>query len=96
MPTRILIVRLSALGDIVHAVPVLSAIGRHDPAAEIDWLVEAAYAPVLSLVHGLRQRVIVRARAVPPAAGAAPPGGSASPGSDPPAPRAVVVGGGLG
>jgi lipopolysaccharide heptosyltransferase I len=67
VPARILIVRLSALGDIVHAVPVLSALRRHDPAVEIDWLVEEAYAPVLSLVQGLRQHVIVRARVVPPA-----------------------------
>jgi len=58
---RILIVRLSALGDIVHAVPVLAALRRHDPAIEIDWLVEAAYEPVLALVDGIRQRVVVRA-----------------------------------
>lgn len=63
MPSRILIVRLSALGDIVHAVPVLAALRRHDPSAEIDWLVEEAYAPILALVDGLRQRVIVRAGA---------------------------------
>jgi heptosyltransferase I len=62
LATRILIVRLSALGDIVHAVPVLSAIRRHDPSAEIDWLVEESYAAVLSMVDGLRRRVIVRAR----------------------------------
>lgn len=61
--SRILIVRLSALGDIVHAVPVLAAIRRHDAAAEVDWLVEEAYAPVLSLVDGLRQRIIVRSSA---------------------------------
>ena len=71
--------RLSALGDIVHAVPVLSALRRHDPAAEIDWLVEEAYAPVLSLVQGLRRRVIVRARSVSPVLSAiAPAGGGAS------------------
>ncbi|MCC7035031.1 MAG: lipopolysaccharide heptosyltransferase I [Acidobacteria bacterium] len=69
MSLRILIVRLSALGDIVHALPVLSALGRQDPEAEIDWLVEEAYAPVLSLARGLRQRVVVRARAVPPPGG---------------------------
>jgi heptosyltransferase I len=62
LPSRILIVRLSALGDIVHAVPVLEAIRRHDPAAEIDWLVEEAYAAVLELVDGLCHRVIVRGR----------------------------------
>ena len=62
MSTRILIVRLSALGDIVHAVPVLSAIRRHDPSAEIDWLVEESYAAVLGMVDGLRRRIIVRAK----------------------------------
>jgi heptosyltransferase I len=61
LPGRILIVRLSALGDIVHAVPVLASLRRHDPAAEIDWLVEAAYEPILSLVEGIRRRIVVRA-----------------------------------
>ena len=65
MPSRILIVRLSALGDIVHAVPVLAALGRQEPGVEVDWLVEEAYAPVLGLVDGLRRRVIVRARRGP-------------------------------
>lgn len=59
---RILIVRLSALGDIVHAMPVLSALLRQWPAARVDWLVEEAYAPILSLAAGLHRRVIVRGR----------------------------------
>jgi heptosyltransferase I len=57
---------LSALGDIVHAVPVLTALRRHDPGIEVDWLVEEAYAPVLEMVDGIRQRVIVRARTAQP------------------------------
>jgi heptosyltransferase I len=61
LPTRILIVRLSALGDIVHAVPVLTALRRQEPAVKVDWLVEEAYAPILALVDGLHQRVVVRA-----------------------------------
>lgn len=60
---RILIVRLSALGDIVHALPVLAAIARHWPEAKVDWLVEDAYAPILSLAKGLSRRVVVRGRA---------------------------------
>ncbi len=60
---RILIVRLSALGDIVHAVPVLNALRRQDPQVEVDWLVEERYADVLGLVDGLRRRVLVRAAA---------------------------------
>ncbi|MCC7124461.1 MAG: lipopolysaccharide heptosyltransferase I [Acidobacteria bacterium] len=59
---RVLIVRLSALGDIVHAVPVLAALKRHDPSIEVDWLVEESYASVLALVDGIRQRIVVRAR----------------------------------
>jgi ADP-heptose:LPS heptosyltransferase len=35
---RILIVRLGALGDIVHAIPVAAALRRAFPAARIDWL----------------------------------------------------------
>jgi lipopolysaccharide heptosyltransferase I len=57
---RILIVRLSALGDIVHALPVLSAIRSAFPAAQIDWLAEAAYAGILDLVDGLNEPIVVR------------------------------------
>lgn len=66
---------MSALGDIVHAVPVLAALRRQDPAVEVDWLVEEAYEPVLSLVDGLRQRIVVRAsgeRAPSPVSGDPP------------------------
>ncbi len=52
---------MSALGDIVHALPVLAAIRRAWPAVRVDWIVDEAYAPILSLAEGLHQRVIVRA-----------------------------------
>lgn len=57
---RILIVRMSALGDIVHALPVLSALREAQPAAEIDWLVDARYAGILDFVDGIHQRIIGR------------------------------------
>jgi len=60
---RILIVRMSALGDLVHALPVLAALRRAWPAARVDWIVDEAYAPILSLAEGLHRRVIVRASA---------------------------------
>lgn len=59
---KILIVRLSALGDIVHALPVLAAIKKAMPEAEVDWLVEENYASILSIASGLHRRIIVRAR----------------------------------
>ena len=39
-PTRLLIVRLSAFGDCLHAVPTLVALRRHFPGAEIGWAIE--------------------------------------------------------
>ncbi len=50
------------MGDIVHALPVLAAIKKAMPGAEVDWLVEENYASILSLATGLRRRIIVRAR----------------------------------
>ena len=58
---KILIVRLSALGDIVHALPVLNRLRTAFPAAQIDWLVEENYAATLTLATGLHRRIIVRA-----------------------------------
>jgi heptosyltransferase-1 len=63
---RILIVRLSALGDIVHALPVLAALRQAVPAARIDWLVEENYSSILSIASGLHRRIVVRARASSP------------------------------
>jgi heptosyltransferase I len=59
---------MSALGDIVHALPVLAALRRAKPDVEIDWLVDRKYAGILEHVEGLAQRIIGRpglSRAVP-------------------------------
>lgn len=37
---RILIVRLSAIGDVIHALPCLDVLRRHWPKAHIGWVVE--------------------------------------------------------
>jgi heptosyltransferase I len=57
---RILLVRMSALGDIVHALPVLAALRTAFPAAAIDWLAESSYAGVFDVVEGISTRVVVR------------------------------------
>jgi heptosyltransferase-1 len=44
---RILIVKLSSFGDVLHALPTLEALRTVYPQARITWLVEAAYAPLL-------------------------------------------------
>jgi lipopolysaccharide heptosyltransferase I len=58
--TRILIVRMSALGDIVHALPVLAAIRQARPEVEVDWLADRKYAGILDLVDGVAERIIGR------------------------------------
>ncbi|MDX1996756.1 MAG: lipopolysaccharide heptosyltransferase I [Thermoanaerobaculia bacterium] len=45
---RYLLIRTSALGDVVHGLPVLAALRRHQPEAHIGWVVEASLAPLLT------------------------------------------------
>ncbi len=44
---KILIVKLSSIGDIVHTLPTLAAISRALPEAEISWAVEKSSAEIL-------------------------------------------------
>jgi heptosyltransferase-1 len=60
---RILLVRTSALGDVVHALPVLAALARHRPAARLAWAVEEAFAPLLAGHADLERVIPVRLRA---------------------------------
>ena len=43
---RILLVKTSSLGDVVHNLPVASDIASALPGAEIDWVVEEAFAAI--------------------------------------------------
>ena len=44
---RILLVKLSAMGDVLHALPTLEALRAVYPQGRITWMVETAYAPLL-------------------------------------------------
>ncbi|MDA0772300.1 MAG: lipopolysaccharide heptosyltransferase I, partial [Cyanobacteria bacterium] len=52
---RILIIKLSALGDIVHTIPALNALQAQYPQAQIDWLVYQSFAPILENQEALNQ-----------------------------------------
>ena len=54
---KILIVKLSSLGDVVHAMPAVQDLRQAWPQAQIDWVVEPAFAPLLRRCSGV-QRVI--------------------------------------
>jgi heptosyltransferase-1 len=46
-PQRVLIIKPSAIGDVVHALPVLNLLRRRWPAAHVSWLVTPACAGLL-------------------------------------------------
>lgn len=52
---RLLIVKTSSMGDVVHALPVVADVLRHDPSVSIDWLVESAYAAIPQLHPGVKR-----------------------------------------
>ena len=47
-PGRIAIIKPSALGDIVHALPVLSALRQRFPQSQITWVVNKSYEALLT------------------------------------------------
>ena len=49
---RVLIVKVSSLGDVVHCTPVVADILRAHPDAEIDWVVEEGFAGLVRIVRG--------------------------------------------
>lgn len=48
---RILVTRLSALGDVIHTIPAVSLLS---PVAEVSWVVEEAYAELVEIVAGVK------------------------------------------
>ena len=58
---RILIVRLSAIGDVVRVIPALHALRRKYPNAQIDWAIEAKAADIVE-GHPSVDRTLVFAR----------------------------------
>jgi heptosyltransferase-1 len=52
---RILLVKLSSLGDVVHTLPVVNDIRTALPDAQIDWVVEKSFAPLLARAKGLNR-----------------------------------------
>ncbi|MDD5300783.1 MAG: lipopolysaccharide heptosyltransferase I [Gallionella sp.] len=59
---RILLVKTSSLGDVLHNLPVVSDIVRHYPGAQIDWVVEEGFAALPKLHPALRNIIPVAMR----------------------------------
>ena len=54
---KILLVRVSSMGDVLHNMPVVNDLLRHAPDAIIDWVVEEAYVPLVQLHPGVRKTI---------------------------------------
>jgi len=47
LPDRILVVRLSAMGDVIHGMPAIAALRRAKPDLEVGWLIEQRWSALL-------------------------------------------------
>src|SRR6185436_20359161 len=56
---RILIVKPSSMGDIVHALPTLSALRRRFPHAYITWLVKSEWSALVERFRGVDEVIAV-------------------------------------
>ena len=52
---KILLVRVSSLGDVLHNLPMVADILRHHPQATIDWVVEEGYVSLVRLNPHVRR-----------------------------------------
>lgn len=59
---RILLVKTSSLGDVVHNLPVVADILRHVNDADIDWVAEEAFSAIPRLHPGVRRVLPVALR----------------------------------
>ena len=59
---RILFVKTSSLGDVIHHCPAISDVRRHLPDAVIDWVVEESIAGVVALHPAVRRAIPVAVR----------------------------------
>lgn len=46
--TRILVVRLGAMGDVIHALPAVASLKHSHPGSRLTWAVEPRWAPLLA------------------------------------------------
>lgn len=60
--TRILIIKTSSMGDIVHNLPVIADLRRERPEFVIDWVVEEGYADLVQMTRGVSRVVPIAQR----------------------------------
>jgi len=56
---KVLLIKMSSMGDLVHNLPLVSDIRAHFPDARIDWVAEEAYSPIPALHPGINRVIPV-------------------------------------
>ena len=64
MGPRILFVKLSSLGDVIHHFPAVTDLARRWPAAHVTWAVESAYADLVRLHPAVARAIPVNLRSL--------------------------------
>ena len=59
---RILLIKTSSLGDVIHNLPVASDLRRQFPSATIDWVVEENFAQIPALHPAIAEVIPVALR----------------------------------
>lgn len=59
---RVLIIKMSSLGDIIHTLPALSDAAKHFPDIKFDWLVEAPFQEIPMLHPHVNQVIAIQLR----------------------------------
>ena len=59
---KVLLVRLSSMGDLIHTLPAVSDLARHRPDVELDWICEAGFADIARLHPFVRRVHVMRWR----------------------------------
>lgn len=59
---KILLVKTSSMGDVIHALPSVTDIVAHFPGAEVDWVVEEGFAELPALHPGVNKVIPVAVR----------------------------------
>ena len=60
--TRILLIKSSSLGDVIHCLPAVSDLARNVPELELDWVIEESLAGIATLHPAVTRTVPVKLR----------------------------------
>src|SRR5260221_5095186 len=59
---RVLFVKLSSLGDVIHHLPAVTDLAEHRPGARIAWAVEEAYVDLVTLHPAVMEAIPIGLR----------------------------------